>query len=645
MQIRYPRLFEQGSIGKVKVKNRIVFAPISTNLAGVGGEVTEGMIEHYHRIAAGGVGLVIVENACVHFPDGRHGATQPRIDSDKFIPGLYHLAQAIHLAGAKACIELTHPGGVADPEVTGTQPIAPSPIPIGAGKITPRELTIDEIEELALSFGEAAFRAKRALFDMVEIQAGHGLLINQFLSPLTNRRTDEFGGSLDGRFRFLKMVIDRIKECTGEDLPISVRLGVEEFTEGGINLSEGREIAKRLERVGVDAIHVTLGKSGREKRLEPMPYPQGWRTYLAEKVGEEVDIPVITVGVIREPWFAEKILEEGKADFIALGRALIADPEWPRKALEGREASIRRCISCNECVRARHYEGLPIRCALNPTVGLSGSLTILRKADVRRKVLVVGAGPAGMEAARVCALRGHEVHLYEREEKPGGALNMASKIPGKEKLKWVVEYYIHELRRLGVHLRVGKAVDRTVVGVLKPDVVIVATGAEPIIPDIPGVDGERVIPAQDVLRGNIIIEGVRVVVIGGGLIGLETAEYLALKGNTVKVLKRYRTISKDIEPIYASYLLTKLEECKVDIMFGVRVMRIEPDRVIIKDDEGRIESIPYDWVVLARGLKPSRDILRELDGFDCEIYMIGDCLKPGRIYDAIFGGFVTARQI
>ena len=639
---RYPKLFECGFLGNLKVKNRIIFAPISTNLAGVNGEVTERLIDHYYRIARGGCGLVIVENACIHFPHGRHGSTQPRIDSDIFIPGLYSLAQTVHHAGAKVGIELTHPGGAADPKIIGERPIAPSPIPMGSKGVIPRELSKDEIEELACMFGEAAERARRAFFDIVEIQAGHGLLINQFLSPLTNKRTDEFGGDLEGRVRFPAMIIRRIKEYAGDDFPVSVRLGVEEFSEGGIGISEGKLIAKRLCEAGADAIHVTLGKTSREKRLEPMPYPQGWRTYLAEEIKRAVDVPVIAVGVIREPWYAEKILEEGKADYVALGRALIADPEWPRKAFNGDEAAIRRCISCNECVRARHHEGTAIRCSLNPEVGFSREYTRIDRAETKKRVMVIGAGPAGMEASRVCALRGHEVYLYEKDECLGGALNIASVIPGKEKLKWVIEYYSYELKRLGVNIKLKCPVNRGEVERLRPDVIIVATGAEPYIPDIPGVENERVVVAHEVLRGKIQIENSRVVVIGGGLIGLETAKFLALKKNHVTILKRYRTISRNIEPFYAALLLSELRKYNVKIIFEVDVEKIEDDGVIITKG-GEASKIPAEWIILARGLIPSSSIIKELDGY--EIHLIGDCLKPRRIYHAVLEGFMVARLI
>jgi 2,4-dienoyl-CoA reductase-like NADH-dependent reductase (Old Yellow Enzyme family) len=457
---KFPKLLEHGFIGRLEIENRIVMAPISTNLADVEGEVTQQLIDHYSRIAKGGVGLIIVENMCVHFPEGRHGTTQPRIDADEFIPGLHRLVQAIQQYGVKVGVELAHPGGVADVRFIKTQPVAPSSIQMKSGAVTPRALTREEIEELVDKFGKAALRAKKAGFDMVEIQAGHGLLINQFLSPLYNKRRDEFGGSLDGRVRFLEMIVEKIRDYAGKSFPISVRLGVEEFEEGGIKIEEGRQIAKKLSDAGVDAIHVTLGGTSMEKRLEPMPYPQGWRVYLAEEIKKVVDVPVIAVGVIREPWFAEKILQEGKADFIALGRALIADPQWPKKALMGEEKAIRRCVSCNECVRARHFEDLPIRCSFNPTIGVGKELATIKRAKHRKKVMIVGAGPAGMEAARVAALRGHDVYIFDKEDQIGGTLNIAAVVPGKDKLRWIVEYYAYTLPKLGVRIQLREFVDK-----------------------------------------------------------------------------------------------------------------------------------------------------------------------------------------
>ena len=643
MGIGFPRLFEPGCIGKIRLKNRIIMPPISTNLAGEDGTVTEELIFHYAERARGGVGLITVENVCIDYPLGRHGAAQPRIDDDSFIPGLRRLTDAVHEAGALIAVELTHPGMSAELRFTeGQTPVAPSAVPRSKDGLVPRALSREEIMELVGKYVEAARRAKEAGFDAVELQACHSLLINQFLSPLTNKRQDEYGGSRENRLRFLREIVEGIKLYLG-DFPVMVRLVAEDLLESGLTLEDGRWFARRLEEAGADAIHPDFGLGGKEKRLEPMPYPQGWRVYLAEGIKEAVSIPVIAVGVIREPQVAEDILEAEKADFVALGRALIADPEWPIKALAGEDKSIRKCIGCNECVVARHVEDVPLRCTLNPAVGKGRDFSRIGRAEVRKRVLVVGGGPAGMKAARVAALRGHQVALYEREDCLGGALNIASVPPGKEKLNWVTEYYTHELHRLGVELHLGKAVDARMVRALRPDVVILATGSEPAVPDMPGLDRPNVIVAQTLLAKRMRFANERIAIIGGGMLGLETAEYLAAQGNAVTVLKRYKTVSRRIEPLYRDYLLRKLKERGVKIVTEVEVREITDDGVVVQDRQGGRRLIPADRVVMARGARPANGLARELE--DLHPLVIGDARQPRKIIDAIQEGFMAAKAI
>ncbi len=643
MKARFPRLFEPGFIGKMKLRNRIIMPPISTNLASEDGTVTDELVFQYAERARGGVGLVTVENVCVDYPLARHGAAQPRIDDDAFIPGLHRLADAVHEAGALIAVELTHPGMNADLHFTeGQTPVAPSAVPRSKDGLLPRALSREEVMEVVGKYVEAARRAKKAGFDAVELQACHGLLINQFLSPLTNRRQDEYGGNRDNRLRFLLEILEGIKLYLG-DFPVMVRLAAEDLLEGGLTLEDGWWFARRLEEAGADALHPDFGLGGKEKRLEPMPYPQAWRVYLAEEIRKAVSIPVITVGVIREPQVAEEILRAEKADFVALGRALIADPEWPHKALAGEEKSIRRCIGCNECVVARHIEDAPLRCTLNPAVGKEMDFSRIGRAEVKRKVLVVGGGPAGMEAARVAALRGHQVALYEKEDCLGGTLNIASVPPGKEKLDWVTEYYAHELPRLGVELHLGEKVDAEVVRALRPDVVIVATGSEPALPEVPGVDEPNVVVAQTLLAERMHFAGERIAVIGGGMLGLETAEYLAAQGNAVTILKRYKTIGRDIEPLYGDYLLRKLKEEGVEIITEMEVEQITGSGVVVRDKRGGRRLIPAGWVVMARGAVASDKLARELE--DLHPTVIGDARQPRKIIDAIREGFVTARAI
>jgi len=628
----------------MRLRNRILMAPISTNLAGSDGHVTDKLVFHYTRRARGGVGLIIMENVCVDYPWARHGAAQPRIDDDTFIPGLQRLVERVHEAGALIAVELTHPGMQAELRFTeGELPVGPSALPRAKDNLVPRALSAQEVGDVRDQFIAAAARAREVGFDAVELQACHGLLINQFLSPLTNHRQDAYGGSLENRCRFLTEIIAGIKRHVAEGYPVMVRLVAEDLSPGGITSSEGLEIARRAEIAGADAIHPDFGLGGKEKRLEPIPYPQAWRTFLAERTKRVVSVPVIAVGVIREPAIAEFILAQEKADFVALGRALIADPDWPAKALAGEEESIRRCFGCNQCVVARHVEDAPLRCSLNATVGLGEEECRIERVMEPRQVLVIGGGPAGMEAARVAALRGHRVALYERMDRLGGTLNIASVPPGKEKLNWVTEYYAHELPRLGVELHLGEEVDAIGVRSLAPQVVIIATGSSPAIPPIPGAKREGVIVAQELLAQRMRFKGEHIAIIGGGMLGLETAAYLSAQENRVTILKRYETISTHLEPLYRDYLLRELKKRGVELVTRVEVVSIHEEGVWIQDESGQRRMIPAGRVVLARGAKPENELAQELK--DLQPIVIGDALQPRQIIDAIHEGFQVAKEL
>jgi len=637
-------LFEPASIGQMKLKNRLVMPPISTNLAHADGTVSDDLVFHYAERARGGVGLITVENVCIAYPLACHGAAQPRIDDDRFIPGLRRLTAAIHKGGAKAAVELTHPGRSAGLSyIKGETPVAPSAVARAKDGLVPRALSREEVLEVIREYVGAARRARQAGFDAVELQACHGLLINQFLSPLTNKRKDEYGGSRENRVRFLVAIVKGIKRNVGSDFPVMVRLVAEDVLEGGLTLDDGRWFASRVEQAGADAIHPDFGLGGKEKRLEPMPYPQAWRVYLAEEIKKAVSVPVIAVGVIREPRVAEEILEAGKADFVALGRTLIADPEWPNKAQAGEPEGIRRCIGCNECVMARHVEDAPIRCSMNATVGRGEDESRLEPTMDPKRVLVVGGGPAGMEAARVAALRGHRVQLYERQPHLGGMLEAAAMPPGKRKLRWITEYFEHELSRLRVELHLGEAVDRAKVWGLNVDIVIIATGSEPAVPDIPGTMETELLVAQKLLAQQMQFAEKRLAIVGGGMLGLETAEYLAAQGNSVTILKRYETIGRHIEPLYRDYLLRELKEHGVEIVTRVDVKAIQPQGVLVKDQDGVERLIPADRVVLARGARPVNDLAQELR--DINPIVIGDAVQPRKIINAIAEGFAAAQAI
>jgi len=636
-------LFKPGFIGTMALKNRLIMPPISTDLAEKDGTVSDELLFHYTERAKGGVGLIIVENVCIAYPLARYGETQPRMDDDTFIPGLRRLTEAIHRAGAKAAVELAHSGMNAELRyLEGEIPVAPSAMPRKDG-LLPRALARDEVVGVIDAYIEAARRAREAGFDAVELQACHGLLINQFLSPLTNQRQDEYGGDRNNRIRFLVEIVKGIKHRVGAGYPVLVRLVAEDLLDGGVTLEEGRWFARRLEEAGADAIHPDFGLGSKEKRLDPMPYPQAWRVYLAEETKKQVSIPVIAVGVIREPHVAEEILKTGKADFIALGRALIADPDWPNKAQAGEERAIRKCISCNECVMARHVEHAPLRCSLNATVGRAPEASRLERAAVPKRVLIIGGGPAGMEAARVAAMRGHWVNLFEKESRLGGTLNVGNVPPGKEKLNWITEYFDYELSRLAVEIHLGQALDAEKVRALKPDVVIIATGSRPALPPIPGVDGPNVLTANDLLARQLRFTGQHIVIIGGGTVGLETADYLAVQGNDVTVLEMLDTLGRGGDPLYLDYLLRKLKEHAVAMMTGVQVEAIQTEAVLVQGKGGEKHLVPADRVVLAAGVKPANELAQDLQ--DLTLFVIGDAVEPRKIINAIADGYWTARVI
>ena len=475
-ELKYPKLFEPGMIGKMRVKNRIVFPPCTTNFAGPFGEVTDRLIKYYAERARGGVGLIIVENTQVKYPEGKNVSCQLRLDDDKYIPGCQELAEAVHVYGAKVFQQIHHAGR--QPHNTeGVQPVAPSAIPCGFLQIPVRELTSDEIWDLVERFSETALRVKKSGMDGVEFHGAHGYLICQFMSPHTNQRVDEWGGTFKRRMKFIMEIIKRSRQKVGPDFPLCLRYSADEFVSGGLTLNDTKEIARMVEGAGIDVLHVSAGiYESMPTLLEPMRYEEGWRVYLAEEIKKVVKIPVITVGQIKTPAFAERILKEGKADFVALGRPLIADPQWPNKAREGRDEDIRKCISCNTgCIGAHVFYDLYMRCTVNPVVGRESSYGI-GYADTKKNVLVIGGGPAGMEAARISALRGHQVTLYEKQEKLGGNL-----IPGgvpdfKSEEHKLTEWYENELRDQSVGIFTNLEVTPQEIIHKGPDVVFLATG-------------------------------------------------------------------------------------------------------------------------------------------------------------------------
>lgn len=641
MHSRFPALFSEGAIGRMKLANRIVMAPISTNFASASGSITDHMVKYYARRAQGGAGLIIVESSNVDFPSGKSGATQLRLDDKQFLPGLNYLTETVHLYGAAIAIQLNHAGAAADSDDL----VAPSRISADRFPQNVRELTIGEIEKITEKFVVAAKIAKMAGFDAVEIHGAHGYLLSQFMSPFTNERKDIYGGTLENRMRLPVAIVKAIRNEVGNELAIIFRLNGDEFISGGAEIDEIIQRARLLEQAGVDAIHVSAGVPwtmvSRIRMVEPMSFPQGWKVYLAKKIKDAVSIPVIAVGTIREPTRAEEILTENGIDFVALGRALIADPDWPRKAREGKADRIRHCISCMECLKRRSFEFLPIKCTVNPEVGQFRAARIdgHNGSEKPKKVIVAGGGPAGMMAASLLAQKGHSVTLYEQTSQLGGQLNVACLPPGKEKIAWLRQYLINEVTESKVRVELGKRVDEEVIRREKPDVLIVACGSEEVWPPFASAGRTGVVLARQALREPPTEK--QVVVVGGGSVGCETALLLS-KSNRVTVVEMLDHCASDLDPVSRFDLLSRLEEAQVTVINRAKVIGIRLEGVEIEFD-GTSQLIPGDYIVIAVGATPTA--LGDLREPVPEYYVIGDSKKPGKIYQAIHDAFRISLMI
>lgn len=635
------KLFEPASIGGIKLRNRIIMAPMGTFYATEDGLVTERMCRYYEERAKGGAALIVVEITAVA-PEGKASPRELRVYGDGVLPGLRQLADSIHRHGARAAIQFHHAGRQRQERIPGGPPgppVAPSAVPCRLMKVMPRPLTTDEVEHLVEAFAEAARIAREAGFDAVQFHGAHGYLICQFLSPYTNKRTDKYGGSLEGRMRFALDIVALTKEKVGQDFPILFRLSADEYVPGGLTTVETSIIARRLQEAGVHCIDVSAGnyESG-HMSVQPGWLPRGCLVPLAVDIKRAVTIPVSVAGRINDPILANAILEEGKADFVSLGRPLLADPEFPKKAREGRIEDIRRCIACCLCMDTVVGREQPLICAVNAAVGKEAE-TEMRPAARSKRVVVVGGGPAGMEVARVAALRGHKVTLYEKGEALGGQLRLAAIPPGKHEIGTMISYLSRQLSKLGVEVKLGEDVTCEDVMKLKPDAVVLASGAWPTMPDIEGAKLPHVALAWDVIQGKVQV-GPRVVVVGGGRVGCETAELLAAAGKQVTLVRmtgRGR-LAGDVGLLFRRQYLTKLRESPIAIEADSLVDKITPEGVIIRKD-GQFRLVEADSVVLAPAPQSQNQLEERLKALVPEVHVIGDCAKPRGIADAIHEGF------
>lgn len=632
----FPHLFEPGQIGSMTVKNRLFLAPMVRNYADDQGCSTARYEAHIERIARGGVGAITLEASYVA-PEGKGFVNQLGLHGDHVIAPLRRLTDAAHRHGARIGVQLYHAGRQTLSSITGHELVAPSAIPCPLEQEMPRMLTIEDISDIVGQFAAAARRAVQGGCDYVEIHAAHGYLIAQFLSGSSNRRTDQYGGPLENRMRFLLEIYSAVGAEIGS-VPIIVRLSGDEGLPDGLTLKETVPISVTLERAGVDALHVSAGAYGsyvQGRMISPMSVPDAPLAPLAEAIRAAVKIPVIAVNKIRTPELAEDLLAYGVADFIALGRPLLADPDWPQKASAGRLADINRCIACQEGCISRLFAQKDVGCLVNPQAGHEAEFSRADPAE-RRRVMVVGGGPGGMMAALMADAAGHEVSLHERAPRLGGQLFDAEAEPHRPGWSELRRYLAYRLRSSGVAIWLGSDVTAELIASEAPDVLILATGSKPRAAKWPLSPRLHMLTERDLLEGRGVATG-QVVIAGGGCSGAQTAELLAEAGCIVTVVDRKDAIALDAPLDERAMLLTRLQRLGVTLMTGATIIEARDCEMIVDTADGRV-TLPVQTLVLCHGSEPDTALASSLGAMAARVIAIGDCVTPRRVIDAIFEG-------
>ncbi len=639
----FKNIFSPIRIGQLEIPNRLVVPAMVMNFCNTDGTATERYTVYHEAKAKGGWGLIITEDYAVS-PTGKGFPNIPGLWSDDQIASHAKFTQRIHESGGLIFAQIYHAGRQTSQFCIGSQPVAPSPIACPMIQEIPRELNHDGIAEIVEQFGQCARRAKEAGFDGIEIHGGHGYLIAQFMSLYSNKRTDAYGGNLTNRMRFPLEILTNIRAKVEKDFPVIFRMSGDELVPGGRNIEDTKAIARMLEEAGIDALHISAGTYGSFYGIAPpAAISHGWITDYAREVKSVVQIPVITVGRINDPFLAEEVLASGKADLVAMGRASLADPEFPNKSAGGQIDDINTCIGClRGCIgRISLYQ--PATCMVNPTLGKEAELQI-KRAGTRKKVFIAGGGPAGMEAAMVAARRGHEVHLFEKSPKLGGQFYTAAIPPHKGE---ITEFIIWQKKQLADHhvsIHLQTELTESIVSEQKPDVVVIATGSKPLSMALSCPPKVNIVNAQDVLEGKANAKG-RVAVIGGGMIGTETANHLAHHGKNVTIVEMLPGIAKDVTLTAREFLMKDLAAKNVRLYVNAKVKDLRPDGLIIEKD-GREENIgSYDTIVLAMGVEPINELSGILAGKVPELISIGDAVKIRKALDAIAEGYITGLKI
>ena len=671
------KLFESTKIGSIEIKNRLAMSAMDLGFT-TEGSINKRFIDFYVERARGGVGLIVV-GGCYPEMTGKVWKSIIGLDKDEYIPGLKKLTDTIHKYDTKIAAQILHGGRSASSFFSKTHPVSPSSLSHINIKQRPHALTIPEIKKVIDGYVAATVRVKKGGFDAVEIHGGMGYLINQFLSRATNKRKDKYGGSLKNRIRFAKEIVVAIKEKVGKRYPVIFRLSGEDFVEDGLKIDESVEIAKELEKAGVDAFNVSPGWHESRTPIMLMSIPRMSYIFLSEKIKDNVNVPVIGSVRINDLALAEEVIDNNQSDIVSIGRPLIADPELPKKYKRKQFEDIRRCIACNQGCFDSLLGFKSISCLYNVRAGRESELKI-NKAKKKKKVMIIGGGPGGMEAARVAALRGHDVHLFEKTDVLGGQLRYAYIPPGREEIVNVISFLENQIKKLNVNIELSNKVDTVTINKMKPDVVIAATGGVPLIPKITGIKEKNVVVAEDVFDNRVKV-GKDVVIIGGGTIGCEIALHTAkmgamdpevacflLKNKVIDGDKAVELTSKGKRNITILEMKNKIGgrfgistrwvimkqivDAGINSITGIKVKNMstksikEKDKVCItyEDDKKNIK-IFADTVIIAAGYKSNQDPTRKLNGKIDELYRIGDCVEVRTALEAIHEGFEVGLRI
>ena len=647
MKNDYPHIFSPLTVKNMTIKNRIVMMPMGTNYGEQNGEMSFLHINYYEQRAKGGTGLIIVENASIDSPQGSNGTTQLRIDHDNYLPRLFKFCENIHRYGTKIAVQINHAGASAVSSRINMQPVSASDVPSKEGGEIPRPLSKDEILHIVKKYGEAAKRAQTAGFDAVEIHAGHSYLISQFLSPITNKRTDEFGGSVENRTRFCRMVIDEVRKQVGPFFPIMLRLSADELMEGGNTLEDTLEYLDYLQEE-VDIFDVSCGLNGSiQYQIDANYLPDGWRSYMAKAVREKFNKPCISMGNVRDPKVAERILADGDADLIGMGRGLIADPAWVNKVATGHECDLRKCISCNVgCAGNRIGVNRPIRCTVNPSV-LEGDVYKKKNVNKNCNVVVIGGGTAGLEAACTAAEVGCNTFLLEKSNELGGLASLISKIPAKNRLADFPHYLMHRAEQLD-NLYIFKNTEGTPENIRKfhPNIIVSSTGSAPLLPPIAGlkdrIDNENhniysilgmISHINDFPKD---LEGKKVVVVGGGAVGLDVVEFFADRNADISIVEMMDQIGRDLDPVSKNDTKTMMKKHNVHQLTKTALLEVKDSSFLVRGD-GEPYELPFEYGFVCLGMRAQgqlyQNLTEEFSSEDVEIMNIGDSQRARRIID------------